>query len=690
MTFFPSLDENFYTEDDRNIKQFMEYTYLKNIQINQSFWSEASLDTRFVANDQSVWQSEYGNVPNINRRQFTFNKMKPIINMITGYQRKNRKSIESIPVYGDANATSDQMSRVLDHVNKFDNVGHTFSEAFEGAVIAGMNLLSVWLDYRGDPVNGDIRVDNVGYNAYLIDPFMKKADLSDCETLWTRKFLSKNQVKSLLPDREKEIDAMQPQGNRDGKFQFMPESYNYAMQDLLIYDEFWYQRTRKQKVLIDPQSGETFEWRGNEENLRAFLRAYPQIIVTESEIPTVKLAIKVQDRVMYNGDNPLNIDRYPFVPVWAYYRPELADFPYRIQGVARSLRDAQYLYNRRKVIELDIMESQLNSGYVYKPDSLVDVNDIFLTGQGKGIAIQSNASLDDLRPIQAPRLDPSIIQLSQILGNEMKEISGVNEELLGSADDDKAGILSLLRQSAGLTGQQGLLDNADLAMKLLGEVQQELVMNNWTPGKIRRIVNEEPTQEFYNRTFQKYQIRIVEGLNTATQKQTQSRQILALMEAGILPNDPAIVEMALEGMTIQNKKEIIDVLRKQQEQQAQQQLQQSQTQEQVLQAQIGDLQARAMANEGLGYERASRIQENKALAVERIAEAQKDRDLGTLDRVKAFKEIAEMDYAEIERAIGILQKLQALQNVEAQERAEQKLGPSSEQAGAVPKEKVSA
>jgi hypothetical protein len=58
-----------------------------------------------------------------------------------------------------------------------------------------------------------------------------------------------------------------------------------------------------------------------------------------------------------------------------------------------------------------------------------------------------------------------MIQLSELLGQEIQQISGVNEELLGSAQDDKAGILSMLRQGAGLTTLQGLFDNLDFATK---------------------------------------------------------------------------------------------------------------------------------------------------------------------------------------------------------------------------------
>lgn len=683
MTLFPQLSENFYVDQDQDIIKLMDYTYSKNIQINQSFWSEANIDNRFKVGDQTLWNDIYGNLPAFRRRQFNFNRIRRIINMITGHQRQHRKSTVVSPVEGSDQDTADQFSKLMFHINNRGNVLPTISEAFEGSITTGMNLLSVWSDYSNDPVNGDICVDNVGYNAYLIDPYFKKMDLSDCNSLWTRKYVSRNQAMRLLPGREDDIKDLRGSGNKDGKFQFMPESYSYAMQDLMIYDEFWYLDSRRQTVLMDIETGETNEWAGTEEDLTEILKLYPNLVKTETEIPTVKLAIVLQGRVMYNGPNPLGIDKYPFVPVWAYYEPQISDFPWRIQGVVRGLRDAQYLYNHRRIIELDILESQINSGYIYKENALVNPKDAFLQGQGRGLALKADASMDDVRKIEPAQVPPSMIQLSELLGKEIGEISGVNEELLGSANDDKAGVLSMLRQGAGLTTLQILFDQLDQAQKLLGNICLDIVQKNWTPGKVRRIINEEPTQQFYHRAFGKYDAVVEEGLNTATQKQMQFAQLLQLREYGIeVPSD-----ILLETSTLQNKKELIDALKKQQESQQKTAEESQQVQMEVLKAQIEDLKAKAMANEGLGYERASRIQENKALAIERMAEAQKDRDLGTLDRVKAIKELTDMDLGQLEKALGIIHSMQQQQGMEAVERTQESLGEAPQQKGPVYEDK---
>jgi len=651
---FPELGPQYYDEKHKAILSRMEAFYAESITINQSFWGEADTDLRFETGDQTVWTDLYGNLPANRRRQFSFNRIRPIINMVSGYQKRNRKSTIVVPVEnGDAD-TADQFTKVLMWINNQEGVLETVSSAFHGALVTGMNLLQVWVDYREDPISGNIKVDRCAYNSFLIDPYFRKSDLSDCNGIWKRTFLTKRECISLMPDKADEIIGLIGNDSgtgRDGKFQFMPESYHYGHKNLLTYDEFYYRDFRLQKLLVDSETGETQEWKmqNNEEALKAFLKQYPQITVVEQEIPTVNLAIVIQGKVMYHGPNPLGIDSYPFIPVWAYYNPEMPYFPQRIQGMVRNLRDAQYLYNRRKIIELDILESQVNSGFKYKENALVNPRDIFLSGQGRGIALKEEAQMADVEQIIAPSIPPSMIQLSEILAKEIQQISGVNEELLGSAMDDKAGVLSMLRQGAGLTTLQGLFDNLDHAQKLLGKLMIDLIQTTFTPGKVMKILEAEPSAQFYNKAFGKYDAAIEEGLNTTTQRQMQFAQLLQLREVGVqIPDD-----VLLDAATVQDKKKLTEAVRSSQQQIQQMQQAQAQTEMQLKEAQIELAKARATADQGLGMERVSRIEENRALAIERRAEAEKDKEIGLLNLVKALKEIDSIDLEHVQKLLAL-------------------------------------
>lgn len=658
MPLFSILSPEFYDEKDRDMLSYMEAVYAKNITINQSYWGEADTDERFYSNDQTMWNDLYGNLPANRRRQFTFNRIRRVVDMVSGHQRRNRKSTLVIPIENADQETADQYTKIFYWLDQQEQISETISKSFQGALVTGMNLLHVWMDYRQDPISGMPRVDNCSYNSFLIDPYFRKADLSDCQNIWKRTFINRREAISLLPGHEDMIMGMTGGSNgtgRDGKFQYMPESYNMGYKDLFTYDEFYYRDYRTQQILVDTQTGETLEWKSDDkDSLKLFLSTYPQITVIEQEVTTVKLCIVLQGKVMYNGPQPNGSDLYPFIPVFAYYSPQMPYFPYRIQGMVRGLRDAQYLYNRRRVIELDILESQINSGFIYKENALVNPKDVFLSGQGRGLALKKEASMTDVQQIQPPNVPPSMIELSQLLAREVMEISGVNEELLGSADDSKAGILSMLRQGAGLTTLQGLFDQLDQAQKLLGKLLLDLVNLNFTPGKIKRILNEEPSPQFYQRSFGKYDCAIEEGFNTTTQKQLQFAQLLQLRELGVPIPDENLIEAA----TLQDKNKLIQAMQQQKQAVQEQQQQAAQIQQQEIMARTNLANARAAADQGLGMERISRIQENQALAQERKAEAHKDDEQAVLNRVKALKELDSISLDQLEKLLRIKQSLQ--------------------------------
>jgi len=110
----------------------MEAFYSESITINQSFWGEADTDTRFEAGDQTLWNDLYGNLPANRRRQFNFNRIRRVINMISGHQRRNRKSTIATPVENGDSETADQFTKVLMFCNNQEAILETISEGFHG------------------------------------------------------------------------------------------------------------------------------------------------------------------------------------------------------------------------------------------------------------------------------------------------------------------------------------------------------------------------------------------------------------------------------------------------------------------------------------------------------------------------------------------------------------------------------
>ncbi len=661
MGFYPGLGPEFYVDDGgRDIKSRMEAFYADAITNNLAYWTQGDFDTRFYCGDQDVYNDcgIYGNVPILRRKTFSFNRIMRIVNLISGHQRRTRKSTIVVPVENGDQETADQFTKIMYWVNNQENVLETISQAFQGALITGMNLLEVWIDWREDPISGNIKVDNNAYNQFIIDPFFRKHDLSDCNGIWKRNWMTKKEIITMLPGHEEQIlGLMVTQTQRDAKFQFMPEAYQANMRNLVPVDQFHYRDFRNQKLLVDTQTGETLEWRSeNEERLRLYLHTYPTVKLTECTVPTTRLAIVVQNIVMYDGPNVAGTDVYPFAPVFAYYNPQINYYWNRIQGVVRGLRDSQFLYNRRKAIELDILESQLNSGWIATEDAVVNTDDLYhQTNQGRVIFKKQGSKPEDLIRVESPAIPPTTLQVSEMLAKEINEISGANEELLGSATDDKAGILSMLRQGAGLTTLNGLYDQLDSSQKMVGKIMMDIIQANFTPGKVKKILEgTEPAPQFYNKAFGKYHCVVEEGLNTSTQKQMQFAQMVYLkQEAGV----PITNEDMLEASTIQNKKKIIENSVKNAEQQQKMAEQQAQVAMQEMQARIHLSNATAESQLGSARERNSRTEENRALAIEKMHEANRADASANLDMIKAIKELQSIDLTQLKELVAIANAL---------------------------------
>jgi hypothetical protein len=148
-------DRNFYV-DGGNIETYilkrMDESYNQYISQTQAFWNEARIDQRFLAGDSTLWDEVYGNLPSRRRSQFNFNKIRRVVNMIGGHQRKNRKATVYQPIEGADEETANQFTDVIAWAYQRDNVYNTISDAFEhGALTTGLSLLSVWLDRTLDP-----------------------------------------------------------------------------------------------------------------------------------------------------------------------------------------------------------------------------------------------------------------------------------------------------------------------------------------------------------------------------------------------------------------------------------------------------------------------------------------------------------------------------------------------------------
>lgn len=580
--------------------------------------------------------------------------------MICGFQRKNRKSTITIPVQGNADPLADDYNKVLKWSEERDGFQEYLSQSFEGACDVGSNWLHLYPSYTLDPISGDLFTDQVAYCNILTDPLFRKQDLTDCTGVWRRRWVNKTAAKGLLPGHAKEIDKMQPGGVKDGRFPLQAELLNLASNSLFAMDEFYYRTTREASIIIDPKSGESVEWEEDEEDdpemIERVLAQQPWLRVKKVQVPTVKLCISLGDRMFYDGPTLLNTDAYPFVPNFCYYEPDIQSYAWRIQGIVRNLRDVQYLYNSRVVIMEDILRSQVNSGWIYPVDAVVDPKSFRQSGQGFLVPLKAGHTKDELQRIDPPSIPNSMMDLARMLSEDLTKISGVNEELLGAATDDKAGILSMLRQGAGLTTLQGIFDKLDYSQRLYGKLRLQAIRKNFSKGKIASILGHDPDQRFFTSHSLKYSVAVEEGNYSTSQRQMELQQLLHFREIGMPIADKSIMQAAF----ITNKAQIIKDMEEQA--QAQQQAQQAQTKMEAdkNQAEVISKMAKSKSDMASAQEKMAKVQEIHASAQHKEVEAD-------LNLVKLAMELEDVQFNQLRAAFELAQAIKMSNNPEQQQ-----------------------
>lgn len=657
--FWPSSDV------DLSLRQSMNKNYTDCINVLQTQWYQADLDQRFCMGDQDVWGLIYPGVATYRRKIWNFNLLQGAVNMIGGYYRRNRKSSICIPIMKEAQKTADQLTKCLYHVHNQAGIPQVYSDAFEqGALTQGIGFISVYKDMTNDPISGDIKLRFVDFKSVLCDPYFRKHDMSDCRFWWTRQFFDRNEAATLYYQFRDEILAL-PQGTyRDDKFYYMPEVYQIQYPNLIALDEYWYLSTREATYIVDTETEECQEFQGDEEDyrdaIRTLERTNPEMkkrmkLITRPK-PTVRRSIILNDRVLVDEPNPYGLDRYPVAPTLGYFSPDTPYYSYKFRGCIRDARDSQYLFARRKVTDLDIMEAQ-QQGLKIKKGALVTPDDAFNQGQGRVLVVDPAFQMTDVEQMQIRSPDPGLLQMEEMLKSLTLEIIGANEELMGSAVDDQAGILSALRQGAGLTRLQRFFDQMEETQRLCGDIIIEMIQKNWTYGKIQQVIGEEPTPEFDNKLFFKYGCKVVPGVLTESQHQLEAQQLIyAKKELGI----PVPTRRILQALTLQDKDELIKEIEQAEQQQQQQQQQMAQLQMQNMQVDNQTKISYAHSQEGLAAERKAKIQLDKALNAERLSRAEEERTVGALNLVKGVKELQGMDMVQLSQGVSILTQLQQM------------------------------
>lgn len=668
-----NLSPNSLDQDDKfaDVKSEYEDNWRRAEEEWGTLWSIMDRDIRAYAGN--TWTiAETNQLIRENREPLELPLIRSKINWFTGYQRDNITSLQVEPVEGSDQKTSDQFSKLIKNDWYRGQGQYHWNQGFEDTVKTGISLFGMFLDLKNDPENGDIRFFNRGFNSFALDPDTRQPDLSDCSWAILRDFVTRDQAKGLLPFVEEEVIENVSPSQRDDKFLFLrPFTRNFNKSSMITLDQYYRRITERRIIFVEKEAGNVRDITDISKDEMDKLKRVVNLLDEDGE---VKFEIRKEDReiieynillsgqVVFSGKDALGLEnRFPFVVMHCFFEPTIDLMTLRYQGIVRSLVDAQRIFNKRNMKVLDIMDKVIYGSTKYKLGAVDDPNQLLQSGSRRIIGIQPGYEMADVEDIQANISGiAEIVNYAQVIDQLFNDLAGINDTLLGSDEGGNtqiSGRLAQVRTANGVRANRKIFDQLDFSFQLVGQMFIEAIQKNYSTAKVLRILGEEPTEQFFDKSFEKFDAVVKQGVESVTQKDQYYFELVNLKREEIVDVPQTEIIKALPLVGSSSLLEAIEAQEKQRQEQQQKIAELEQMQKELINAQTEQSLA-------LAQERRGRVMADIGLAKERASEAEGNRAQAALDRAKTMVEIQKLNQDQLIQTLSFVQQLQEQENKE--------------------------
>jgi len=486
-------------------------------------WHEAAQqDYKFALGDQ--WSQEDKQLlKEQNRPAFTFNRIRPLINLVSGYQRENSARIKVSPEGGEDKIFSEIMDKAIKAIDKWGKLSYKLGYLFDDGLYCGKGFLEAILEYDKDPIRGELKFLNNGPYKILVDPTCTEYDLNEgAEYCFKVGRFTKNQLMKMYPEHKNTIqdftrdtddyleNAVLQEGDADN-YGNNPNSVSVVNESdddsdvekdaKFTLKEYWHKRYVKRYFVINIETSEPERFEKKEE---AEDFAVQQVVMADQEegpmepmkviertVPEMHVAAMVCGHMLFDDLSPFEprYNGFPFFRFLAYWAPNAEDETLKVQGVTRALVDPQKEKNKAKSQNLHILNTQASSGWIGDEDALTDTGWQALEkiGAMAGITVKKKKG-SELREIQPKGLSQTHILREQQAENEFVHISGIHAELLGISDKNESGRAMAIRVKQGVTAMVGMFGNYRYTKEVIGKFILKMIPELLDVKKLAKII----------------------------------------------------------------------------------------------------------------------------------------------------------------------------------------------------------
>ena len=564
---------------------------------------EAKQDYDFVAGKQ--WeQADIERFHESGRPAITINRIKPLINVLSGYQRLNRYDIEFLPRTGDDVDICQVRKGITKYILDECDYDSEESHAFIDAAIGGLGWFDVGYKFRPEVNDGEAYVKREDPFSIYVDPEAHKTDFSDAKYICRAKWVDKDELVITYPEHKAEIMAQYAiydnAEKNDGAYED-PLWYKRDIQKARMV-ECWY-KVKERESIYYMQDGSVLA-QGEitpEHFLSGAVQGY-----TNTKVTKVRCAVFIERFLLEDIPSPYEHGEFPFVPI-VCYNYGTGDLP---AGFVRDLKDPQREINKRRIQELHILNTTGNGGGWIEEDAMDSRQKAEFERKGNTpgyfAEVRPGAiSQGKIHERIMGQIPAAVIQAENQATADLTAVSGINEALMGTdIASTSSGRAIELKQKQAITHIAPMFDNLrkakkKIAYRLWGKRGfKGIIPQYYTDDKVYRVegkngqqfirvnqqvIQQDPLGRIIHQTLNnlsegEFDIVISDTQASTTQRQAQLWSLVDSVKNLGIPGD-LIFDVILDLSDLPNKEEIKQ--RWQQRQQAQAQAQQQQAQQQL-------------------------------------------------------------------------------------------------------------
>jgi len=468
---------------------------------------DATEDYDFVAGKQ--WSEEdRKTLKEQSRPEITFNRIAPTAEAVLGLEIGNRREVQYIPrTEGDAKA-DEILTAAAEWCRDECDAEDEETDAFWDTIVCGMGWIDTRMEYEEDP-DGKVVEERIDPLEMYWDNSARKRNLADARRLWRVRTMPLADAKALIDKaddfEDSDFDASWARAeekkdphNADPMWAYKQGDQNNSdtpPAEVTIVHVQWWEREPYYRVAFNGRIEEVSEkdfgtLKERADKLAKAGLAQPMQSVRQTR-KVFKQAI-IGAKVLSRGDGACK-GHFTWECVTGK-RDHNAGTWY---GLVRAMKDPQRWANKWLSQGLHILNTNAKGGLFAERgafDNDLDAEDSYarsdrFTWVKPGKLASPNGAA--IQPKPQPTFPAGFDNLMQFAISSIRDVSGVNLELLGLRDANQAGVLEEHRKQAGMTILASLFDSLRRFRKRQGRVLLYYIMTYLSDGRLVRIVGDE-------------------------------------------------------------------------------------------------------------------------------------------------------------------------------------------------------